>query len=277
MSIIQVLKGVNFNNPALPIIGQFATENGLLAAFRPANSAASLIDLSGNGTVLTAIGSPSFTASGMFGDRDNGYITNIAETASLTYLVVARIENVSNSFNAFTIGCYNDDVAGAVTGSGIYSISANGSGAGLLNINNYGVTNYQKTSDNTYVGSLLRATDQITDVSNTSTHTEWRFLAMTIDAATNTIKVYDPKNYPNAAYGTRTFSDGSVATRKRTDANNNPNLIRFMSTPDASTAWRSKVELSEALIYSRALTLDEINKQYQLSKDYMSTIRGISI
>lgn len=59
MSAIIKAVGVKFNNPSLPILAPMITQ-GLEAAWRPNNSSMGLIDLSGNGHILTKAGNPAY-------------------------------------------------------------------------------------------------------------------------------------------------------------------------------------------------------------------------
>src|SRR5690606_12264353 len=91
MSVILTLKGVTFNNPNLPVIPRLYSD-GLVAAFRPATDAASMVDISGNETGLTLVGSANYNEFGVQTEPDNGFILDRIETPSFSYAAAYRVE-----------------------------------------------------------------------------------------------------------------------------------------------------------------------------------------
>lgn len=280
MSTIIRLRGINFNNPALPVVSSFV-RNGLVGAFRPAGDASSMVDLSGNGVSLTKRGSPAFTQYGMTGTPSNGYRTNIPETLNSTLTAIFRVTK-GTTFSSMAVGNYNNDNVGAERGMSIWTSSAAGTGAGKIDVRVNAQTHYKKTADGLYTNSIAATilNDEVDDT--TFLQTEWVFAACVVDATNNKLQAYLPKLSalgPTAEVNYTTASQpGSLANRLIADpVTLTPNYFEILSTPDANWVSAGTIELAEVLIYNRALAFSEILEQYNLSKDFMKKVRNIVI
>ena len=206
MSTIIRLRGINFNNPALPVVSSFV-RNGLVAAFRPAGDASSMVDLSGNGVSLTKRGSPSFTEFGVIGNGVNGYRTNVPETSNLTLIAIDRNHAIS-SWSSFAVGTYYNDTVGAERGSSLWISQTNGSNVGKYDVRAQAQSYCKKNDNSGYTNQLLvnELLHDETDVTTTPI-SNWVFSAVTIDANANIMKAYAPR--ANNAGPTATSTPGS--------------------------------------------------------------------
>lgn len=246
--------GANFTNPDLPSIIPPFIADGLVAAYRPNNTATGLNDLSGNGHNLTTVGSPALTASGMVGDVLNGLKTGVIETTNLTYMAVYKIPSVTYAVGAFVMGCFADILESSSIGSSVYSFGTSGTGHNLTAQSQY------KNADSTTAQASV-AMGVIPD--------RYVFVAIAVDAALNTITAYCPTLATELT--TSPPAGGAISTRNISPTNQ-VQLVSGVSKP----SWTSKVIISEALIYSKALTSTQIQEQYQRSKVYMQA-KGITI
>lgn len=278
MSTIIRLRGVNFNNASLPVVSSFV-RNGLVAAFRPAGDESSLVDLSGNSTQLTKVGTPTFTTQGVKGQNGSGYVTNVAETADITVMAVYRCSPIAGTMaGGLVVNTFNDDdAAGNKYGFSLWTKAYAGTGANKLDVKALYQTFLKRNSDNTYQNSPFGVLIQ--DEMDNTVSTDWIFGAMVIDASNNKVKRFVPKLYPTGPYNE---TDGtalglSVAGRILTNPTTGlPNYVNILEASD-NDAWNTPVELAEVLIYQRALTDVEIFQQYALSKEFMSKLRSIVI
>lgn len=279
MSTIIRLRGINFNNPALPVVSSFV-RNGLVGAFRPAGDASSMVDLSGNGVTLTKRGNPSFTQYGILGNGVNGYRTNIPETMNQTLMAVFR-GHKGTSFNCLAISNYLNDVAGAERGSSVWMALANGTGENKIDVGARTQTHYKRASDNAYTNNIHASVINDEVDSTTFLTSDWVFAALVVDATGNIQQTFVPKNNSSGPVQETNFTTatnpGSLATRHLTDpATGAPNMFQICSVDDLT--WVSaQSEVAEALVYNRALSTAEIMEQYELSKEFMFKVRGISI
>lgn len=286
MSTIFRLNGVNFNNPALPVIMPIISD-GLVAAFRPANSLAQTIDLSGNNHQLTLKGSPGFTSTGVVGSASAGLITDVPETAALTIMCVSRMRldsgNLSDFSGGLAAGFYAvDAVEGddSKRGSAAMWIPNAGTPAGTYNLRLFGMSHGRKTSDNLQAlassGTVVAANVVPANTPNSS----WEFAAVTIDTVANLRTVYIPRlGYTNVYNGNTNPVPLSFANRRLTNpAGGAPNLMHIATLPAGSNyAGTGRIEVGEALFYDRALSASEIAQQYAFSKEFFSRIRSITI
>lgn len=264
MSTIFKIRGLKFSNAALPSVLPFVRD-GLVGAWRFGGSEASANDLSGNGALLTQVGNLEYLRTGVIGNSAEGFITNLRETKSFTMMTVHRNPSLSpGSAGNFTVGNYR--AQGAVGGSSIYhnfntTLATRGlSGQShALSKTTGGQVNNQRYSPATAFDSR-----------------EYVFQALRVDADSNTISLHLPKtgyvnsNTPNKDTES-SFADRAI----------NPNPFMIMMTTYAgwsatATALRP-LEISEVLIYDKALTDAQIAEQYALSKLYHSKIKGITI
>ena len=268
MSAIIKAVGVKFNDNSLPILSPMIT-NGLVGAFRPTNKTMGLIDLSGNGHTLMQVGNPELTENSVIVNNTNGFSTDIRETTDLTFFIVHRTlkdttaQTIDLAWRGFPVGCFYGN-----RGSSIFVDYADGFSQILAQ------TYAKKVSDGIMQNRLLDIRRHPVSI---QTKTPWTVSAFVIKASVNTMFGYQPqlqsapvKNYDATADGDR------LDLRNLSDpATGLPNYIKLGI---ANVIFGSaKSEIAEVLIYNRALTQDEVMRQYQYSKDFMQKHRGISI
>lgn len=284
MTTILRIKGASFNDPSFPVLTPFIRE-GLLGAFRPAVSDASLVDLSGNGALLTKVGSPTVTAQGLLGNKSNGYKTNIAETASHTIMAVGRLKlngvAGASQISGFFAGNYLVD-GGDPRGMGLFYSTLPGTVSGV-GVQVQAQTHIKKPSAplsaNMYANGP-RLLDNKTPGAMETSVSAWVFMAIVVDAALGKMQFYVPAASASAPFQTLNAADagGTISGRFLTDpVGGGPNFMQIVSVPTTGFVGESQSEVAEALFYNRALTADEIFRQYQLSQAFMSARRGISI
>ncbi|HGS4526694.1 TPA: hypothetical protein ACMDNX_002013 [Vibrio cholerae] len=255
MATVIRLKGVNFNNPSLPVIAPLV-RTGLRAAWRPANGMDSLVDLSGNGKSLTVLGNPSFTQNGVKGDRSNGLLTDLIETTSYTYIAVGRIPDgiEASSQQSMLVNNFKDDDAD-VRGGSVW----------LMTGNIRYTSSYYKSGEgvNNQANSILGTAQGIGN--------DWQFIVVQIDATTQTQRVYTPTIKGNMTPDERQGWDFAA----RTIYADQP--LALVAVPYDRWSSASQSELGEVLVYDRALSAEEIQRQYELSKTFWKNHRGIDI
>ena len=281
MSTIIRLRGINFNNPALPVVSSFV-RRGLKAAFRPAGDLSSMVDLSGNGASLTKRGNPSFTSNALRGDRVNGFKTSISESLNQTLIAVFRTVKNGTEWDGFPLGNYTSTGIDVTQRRGMSVWMSQGAGTdpSKLDLRVATNTHAKLNADGTYINrsSTYVMHNELDPASRTET--DWAFAAISVNADTNYRKMYVPRYYPSASYisSDEAASGYSLANRLRADpASGVANCFEIASTPDASTSWGGIIEVAEAIIYDVALTDEELFQQYALSKDFMARVRGITI
>lgn len=270
MTTIIKAMGVNFNNPNLPIVAPMITD-GLIAGFRPNNTQRGLIDLSGNGHMLTKKGSPELTAFGIKGNAANGFVSDVPESRSMTIFVTSRIfKSDSGNYHGFALSTYKD--TGVTTNRGI----------GVFYYND----DTKVTTNSNIVAKKLTANEQVNKVAAvrsdlltvSSPATPFKMIAIVIDADKNHFITYDPasQSAPTADYDS--IYDGFIlAGRLLSDPlTGKPNMFEIASYT-ISGEWDSYSEVAEVLFYDKALTQAQIVQQYQYSKDFMSKHRSIAI
>lgn len=240
--------GARFNNPNLEGVVPFIYD-GLVAAFRPNNTENGLLDLSGNGNTLQKIGSPTLSTKGASGDTNNGYKTNIQQKINMSMGVVAKKTVVAgdNGGRAVFVGNFE-------TGSGVALYS------------NPSPVNKVYASANGASGSVGSASVDLTN------GLDYFFAMSVIDGINNTITIYTASATTQLTSNTYTFT----APNTISDAPINPAYPIHLMAIEGRDDWLAKVDLSETLIYDRAITAAEVAKQYEFSKSAMAKI-GISI
>jgi hypothetical protein len=238
------------DNPALPIIyGPFASVPGLIAGWRFSGSTP-LADLSGNGHVLSAQGTPSQTDHYISGNKTNGYVTDISDALTHTIMCVGRLKGVTNDYSMLVSSLRQ-------------SSSANGIGSGLILSSNSGSNISRDTGviGNTAYNAALAAS--VPGQAGTyADRLNFRFTALVIDGVAGTAKLFQPKissipiTVSASAIGTRT-----VAGR----------IFRIGSWSDPTDLSNAgEYEIAEALFYNRAVSDSEVLTQYTRSKNYMA-------
>lgn len=267
MSVIIKAKNVVFNNPNLPIITPMISE-GLQAAFRPNNTTLGLSDFSGHGATLTPQGNPQLTDTSIIVDRANGFVSNVRETTDLTMIVVHRAiktptATAENQWLGMVAGTYYND-----RGISVF----NNINTGKNEVDTLGATYAKKTSDvsmqlkNVWLGSQTANIIQ-----------NYQFTAFVLKASDNKVLTYAPFKQSTSLYTYDGSADGSrLDLRYLSDpANGIPNYFKLgiANVPFGD----GKSEIAEVLLYNRALTQEEVMRQYQYSKDFMQKHRGITI
>jgi len=259
-----VLRDLHTNNKSLAMVGNIVRV-GLRGAWRFGGGYESAVDISGNETQLIEKGKVSFTNEGVIGDLDNGFKTNLAPSVSRTFIAVVRVPaSVSDlaNHNAMVIGNFTD---------------ASESAGGCIWYDGTPVTINSQThySDPSRPEYNYNASSNRSIAYQSDANYKWLFVASVVDADTGLHYLYCPtlKNY---AEGVEYSEYPGLDLANRTMSPHNYELI---STPDTTwgRAYDSVIELSEALIYDRGLTLDEVKKQYEYSKEYHAKVKGISI
>lgn len=245
MATVVQIKGSDFSGKGLPVITPLLL-NGLIGAFRPSKNLANTADLSQTNATVSLVGTPVFTDTYIECDYANGLSTNIQETASLTMAFVARtqfIDGVSASF-----------LGGTYTGGRGLSFSR-----GTLNFNLQ--TFAKRTTDNTYQNLMSAIGVQKMETSELSA---WGLWVASIDAINNKLLMYS--------------SDGGFVEYDGTANNYNfadrdgLNRLFHIGKPvyNTATTYKAKTHIAEALFYNKALTREEIEKLYAISKQAMS-------
>lgn len=268
MSVIIKAKNVVFSNPNLPIITPMISD-GLQAAFRPNNTTLGLSDFSGHGATLTPQGNPQITDKSVIVDRINGFVSNVRETIDLTMIVVHRAIKTStatagNQWQGMVAGTYYAD-----RGISVFS----NINTGKNEIDTLGAAYAKKTSD----GSMQLKNVWLGSQSATTDKTEYQFSAFVLKASDNKVLTYNPLKQSTPLFIYDGSADGSrLDLRNLSDpANTTPNYFKLgiANVPFGD----GKSEIAEVLIYDRALTQEEVMRQYQYSKDFMAKHRNIII
>ena len=125
MATVTYLRNVRFNNPALPKIWPFAIDSyvseGLVFAVQPQHNITSMLDLSGNGTTFTPLGTDiSFTNQGVMTRGGLGmFVTNRLETEEWTGILVYRMYKIGPSWQipaSLLLSCYHSSGTGGTAG-----------------------------------------------------------------------------------------------------------------------------------------------------------------
>lgn len=299
MSTVIRLSGVRFNNPDLPkisplVINGFVAD-GLRAAFRPAQNATSLIDLSGNETKLTAKGTPEYTSFGVKGDYANGLQSDVPESRSLTQICAVRLwHNKANNLYANYAYLGNTYYpSGQSDGSGVrgysqYIRALTDTGiSGNVFLRHYvecfGVNPDGNTSPQASANRYQNF-PSASIAANAPEPTGWLWYAITVDADTNFMYNYTPAlNYYSAiSFANNPTIVGPGAFANRLISNNitgAPNKWSIFVTPkdSSSSPGSGLAEIAEIALWNRALTRSELDAQYSQSKSWLSQNRGIMI
>ena len=284
-----------FNNPNLRRITPASVDgilrDGLVGAWRPYGSPGSVMDLSGN-AYATQSGSPSFDAVSLIGNGNsgnNGFQTTVQETKNITHVAVCKPRlgsngawGVASPYFRNVCSTHNRDTTSSTgdCGSGIYySITTSGT-TYSFNVNME--AGYWNTSTNQYSILGRSAVVYSTTSANLSDITEaqipWVWAAVSIDGDNEKVLMAAPgmgfsftdQNNANYKYGQR-----RLTIPKTGDPCTIP-LAMPMLNSDWVTAT-STVAVAEILTFNRALSMDDINTQYNLSRSWMAANRGISI
>lgn len=270
--------GVSFNNQNLTKISPMVSD-GLVAAFRPSQRTADLTDLSGNGHTLTQRGAPELTEFGVKGTATDGFITDVAETADLTLMCIARTHKhaTDNEYDGFAVGAYNTNTASIERGAGLwFSQTVNASD---LDIHVNAQTHVQVVSDSSYSNKNIRIFSPVENAGLGLAVSPWVFFATTLDSNSGLQKTYAPSQSTDEIQSYDHTANGfSLANRLLEDPNTlEKNLFQIASTPDDSLGWKGGIEVAEVLIFDKVLSKTQVLQQYLYSQEFMQKHRGISI
>lgn len=268
MSVIIKAKNITFSNADLPVLSPMIS-NGLVASFRPTNAGLGLIDLSGNGHQLTTQGAPQLTANSAIVDKNNGFVINARETTDLTLIVVSRaVKNPQASgedqWLGMVVGTYYND-----RGSSIFT----GYNSTKNEVDTLGQSYAKKTTD----GTVSSKTVWLGSQSATTNQTDFKFTALVVKATDNKVLTYAPAKQSTPMFIYDGSTDGyRVDLRNLSDpTTDQPNYFKLgiANVPFGD----GKSEIAEVLIYNRALTQDEIMRQYKYSQAFLQKHRNIVI
>lgn len=244
MSTVIKAVGVNFLGDNLVGLDGLV-KSGLIGAYRFTDGDV-LKDLSGSGNNLTQVGAPTQLGNYVKGDKNNGYDTGILTTPSMTVIAVFRVE-AGDPDSGFAVNNYNSISS---KGLALYH-SATGAGAAIL-------THYSESGINTRYRP------------DTEPYASGEFFmaAMSMDAIGKKIIHGIPSN------GLDTYN--LTATQNLTDPNLISNSTLKIMVLSSSGTWTANMNVAEVLVFNRALTVAEIQKQYEYSKGVLGK-KGISI
>lgn len=285
MTTVFRIKGAHFNNPNFPLVAPFL-RSGLVGAFRPSGTEVSMVDISGAGATVSKVGSPTFTAGGLKGDVQNGYITNIPETVNQTIIVVGRalISDLSSpAFSSYFAGNFYPSATQADRRGMSLFFGGGSDTPGVGHVDLWGQSFYKNTVSalpENATSTAPRVLDNADITTGKSAATAWYFMAISNDSVGNKSHFYLPALNPNAPFATKdiTALSGSLATRGLLlPPANNPNYLSICSSVSPESVSGVHAEVAEVLFYNRALSTAEIFQQYQASKRFILSARSIVI
>lgn len=256
MTTVLRIKGVNFTNQNLPYVRPLMV-NGILSALRFSGSIPQK-DLLGVDAGLETVGAPSIEAFGVQGNISNGFVTKVNEVASMTLISVFKLNNSAQ--RGMPIGSFN---------------LGNTSGFSML----LDATSGTQVQFSAQVFALNGGTHQNNTLNaNMSPRSDFVerfiFVAVIVNAATNQLGIYIPSVHSQIQFSTPA---GSIANRKL-DNGSEPNKINILtSVTNIWPANTTDVTVGDALIYGKALTKEEIDQQYEYSKQYYKSVLGDDI
>lgn len=250
MTTVIKATGAFFSSENLPYINELVTD-GLRAAFRLYGSNP-LTDLSGNNTTLTPVGTPTYVATGVKGDRSNGFKSNLLETESMTITSIFNVAAEDENTAGFAVSCFTEALGFSLyhrkpTDTNILSM--------LVHVKN------------TSTGVAFNFTSDLEDVAVVNP----LFIALSVDAATNKITVFVPKLNIK-----REFTPPAGHTIAGRTLSATP--IAILTNPAGTRpTWLNKTTMSELLIYNKVLTDEQITEQYNYSKSKTLAALGLSV
>ncbi|MBY6308636.1 hypothetical protein [Alcaligenes faecalis] len=259
MATAWLITGSAFNNPLLPTAPVFVDE-GLIAAFRIRESG-TLADLSGNGVLLETVGTPVHGDQGVLVRNTAGYALNVEQPESFTFMAAFRVEYELATPGARLQGIVgsNDEIEkkGLSIVSGVFGGTAESPGTRLQ-------------SGAVYVGSSsstfnLRGS-QISEppVPVYPYASPWQWLAVSYDANTSLVNIYEPKKGIAVTY--EIPSDWRAGGR-----------LKIGLRPGVGDLGGPLgVRIPEALFYDRALSEEKVLEQFAISQGYLNSI-GIQL
>jgi len=255
MSVILKLKNVVFNNSNLPKLPRLY-KDGLVAAFRPGNSAGSLADLSGNGVSLTQVGTPNFNEFGVQVSPVSGYTTDVVETPSFSMVVAYRYEvEIGSITGTMQVIGSRDNVPNPDTGASIT--------AGLFADDDSTGTRIQHSLSLGTSGSMtnIRGTKIAQPVPGTPYLSPWQYMIATYDSTNREYHLYEP-------------AKSSEITGTAVNTVIRSNNVWSLSAVGGATDNGATCTIAEALFYNKVLSSSEVSEIYGYSVDYLTT-KGI--
>lgn len=267
MTTLIKASGVKFNNPNLPNVSPMVTD-GLIAAWRPNSSTMGLLDLSGNGHTLTQVGNPILKSGSIIVDKNNGFITDVAEPFNHTILVVHKaIKNTTSNdpWTGFVIGCHYPD-----RGNSIWNSYYPDNDSVIIN-----EQCYAKDIVNNNMNNRQWFTKEFKNASG-FTETPFIMTAHVVDAVNNTMYKYSPGSIEDMSSYSSLTDNCRFDNRYLSDpVTGKPNMYAlgysYVGFGDG------KSEILEVLIYDKALKQEQIMQQYLLSQDFLKKNRSIII
>lgn len=237
------------DNSALPIIfGPFQTVSGLIGGWRFSGSSPT-VDLSGNGHVLTAEGAPAQGSVAVNCSKSVGYLTDIPDRLSLSLLAVHALYSNVDDY-ASPVNSLRQANSGQGIGTGIV-LSSNATSNISRDAGPVGNTAYNAALGTTVSGTAETYAKRL----------DFRFVGLTLDAASSTGKLYQPRLTTTPI----TVSDPDIATRTVSGR-----VFRIGSWSNPDLPQVGQVSIAEVLIYDHALTDADMMLQYQRSQTYMA-------
>ena len=262
MATILRLKNTQFKNNDLPVTAPMIRD-GLVGAWRFANSEKSYIDLSGNGRQLSPVnGGPiDITSEGIVTDLEQGLVTDLTETPAITLCAVYKIDTSMGTSGAMILGNYYSG-AGEHGGVSLYS--------------NVSIDQFGAASQSHWYNI---STSQNANSSYTTIYRpvgEYIFICQTINTETNTQKTFVPR-FNESRVVERDPTEGIYGDRNPSAGNIHIGCAYPPSVWGTNNTPYSQATVSEALVFDRALTDEEAYQQYHLSRSFMARVRNISI
>lgn len=291
------LSDTKFNNSALPQGDPFSIDgvirNGFAGGFRPAESLSKTSDLSGRVGTAFSQGAPAFDNKSLIGSANSGVLTTIEETRDITMIVTCRalqndngVWGTGNSYYANACSTYADtrgaDAAGGPRGIGPLLFSTKNSSTNLMELCVASEFSFYNKAAGEYGQTNLRSTFAVSDDDTLAGLSQdaapWIWCSTVVSG--NSFKVTSPtigwadsRSYTEA-------QDFEIHNRLLAAKDTGvPNRVPI-GTSMANFTWlglNGRIAVAEVLIFNRGLSDDEIKIQYELSKAWLSTNRGIMV
>lgn len=252
MSILITYDGT-FDNDDLPVIPRIY-QDGLIAAFRPEDSADSMVDLSANNVSLSSVGAMTYNEYGVQVGNGKGFILNATETPSFSYVVCYRLEYEIDTPSSIlqVIGSRSNPDAPTGGASIMAGIFADDDGSGARLQGSMSISNTSGAPTN-YRGPKIAQ-----PVPNPPFLSPWQYQIVTYDADTRNLAIYEPSR----SY-TKTYTAGANTLRTSNQL--------ALGLPVTSGSPRGTVTIAEASFYGKVLNITEISTIYGYSVAYLAS------
>lgn len=303
MSSIVKLKNVSFSNRNLQQLSLFYSD-GLIGAWRFKNSEASLVPVAASRAIAAVPqGTLSFTANGVITDTRNNIVTDVSEEASMTFLAVYRVYSAAddtiltgnlsisvlgnycqassivsqwpdepNAANLGTVGC-------GMWGT-VYRSQASASDPWLFNGTISMATNTpaKRASDDASAATSVNVNITASHALTSQSLSTYRFAALVINGENEVFTNYLPKT--GHTYQRAVSAAGQSFYNRYRMARATMHIGGFNDLTwggRGGTYTIPKLEIVEVVMYSKALSLSEVDYQYSLSKKYLKKYNNIDI